>query len=291
MKIAGFTFIRNALVYDYPIVEAIQSILPICDQVFVAVGDSRDATRALVSSIAPDKVIILDTEWDDTLREGGRVLAQETNKIFRYIPEDYDWCFYIQGDEVLHEEGYPVLLQKMKDYLPRPDIDGLLLSYRHFYGSYDYLGANTRWYRKEIRVIKNNKAIYSYKDAQGFRKQGNLKLNVAEVPAFMHHYGWVKEPVSMQKKKQDFNKLYHDDAWIQKNIVCADQFDYDAIDALLPFEGTHPRVMRSRIEQKNWKFTRDLSKNKMACKHKFKLWVEKWTGYRPGEYKNYILVK
>jgi hypothetical protein len=291
MKIAGFTFIRNALVYDYPIVEAIQSILPICDQVYVAVGDSQDQTRELVSRIAPDKVIILDTKWDDTLREGGRVLAQETNKIFQYIPEDYDWCFYIQGDEVLHEEGYAPLLQKMKDYLSRTDIDGLLLSYRHFYGSYDYLGANTRWYRKEIRVIKNNKAIYSYKDAQGFRKKGNLKLCVAEVPAYMHHYGWVKEPVSMQKKKQDFNKLYHDDAWIQKNIVCADQFDYDAIDALLPFEGTHPRVMQSRIEQKNWKFTRDPSMNKMACKHRFKLWVEKWTGYRPGEYKNYILVK
>ncbi len=291
MKIAGFTFIRNAITYDYPIAEAIRSILPICDKVFVAVGNSQDDTRALVESIDPKKVILLDTVWDDSMREGGKVLALETDKVFQSIPKEYDWCFYIQGDEIFHEEGKEVLREKMAEYLNRSDVDGLLLLFRHFYGSYDYLGANTRWYRKEIRLVKNNKDIYSYKDAQGFRKKGNKKLRVAEVPVYVHHYGWVKEPVSMQKKKQDFNKLYHNDDWIEKNIAPADSFDYSEIDALLPFKGTHPLVMQSRIEQKNWKFTRDPSQNKMAWKHRAKLWVEKWTGYRPGEYKNYIWVK
>jgi hypothetical protein len=44
MKVSGFTFIRNAIKYDYPIVEAIQSILPLCDEVVVAVGNSEDET-------------------------------------------------------------------------------------------------------------------------------------------------------------------------------------------------------------------------------------------------------
>lgn len=48
MKVCGFTFIRNAEKYDFPIVEAITSILPICDKFVVAVGESEDNTRAII---------------------------------------------------------------------------------------------------------------------------------------------------------------------------------------------------------------------------------------------------
>ena len=61
MKVAGFTFIKNALIYDYPIVEAIQSILPLCDEVVVAVGKSEDKTLELIQSIHPSKIRIIET--------------------------------------------------------------------------------------------------------------------------------------------------------------------------------------------------------------------------------------
>ena len=102
MKLVGFTIVRNALKYDYPIVESINSILPIVDEYVVAVGNSEDETRKLIESIGSSKIRIVDTVWDDSLREGGRVLAEETNKAFDAIT-DADWCFYLQGDEVVHE--------------------------------------------------------------------------------------------------------------------------------------------------------------------------------------------
>src|SRR4051812_7886767 len=105
MKVSGFSFIKNAIKYQYPVVEALRSILPVCDEVVVAVGRSDDDTRNLVASIDP-KIRIIDTEWDETLKEGGRVLAVETDKAFHAVSPDADWCFYIQGDEVLHEDGY-----------------------------------------------------------------------------------------------------------------------------------------------------------------------------------------
>src|SRR6187399_221249 len=105
MKVVGFSFIKNAVKMQYPIVEAIQSILPICDEVIVAVGRSEDTTRELVASLG-DKVKIIDTVWDTSLREGGRVLAAETDKAFQAIAKDADWCVYIQGDEVMHEDGH-----------------------------------------------------------------------------------------------------------------------------------------------------------------------------------------
>ena len=100
MKVSGFTFIRNAIKFDYPIVEAITSILPLCDEFIVAVGRSEDETIQLIKNIPSDKIKIIETVWDDTLREGGRVLADETNKAFKQISKDSDWAFYIQGDEL-----------------------------------------------------------------------------------------------------------------------------------------------------------------------------------------------
>ena len=85
MKVSGFTFVRNAIKYDYPVVEAIRSLLPICDEFIVAVGNSEDDTRNLVLSIGDPKIRIVDTIWDDSMREGGKVLAIETNKAFDAI--------------------------------------------------------------------------------------------------------------------------------------------------------------------------------------------------------------
>ena len=83
MKISGFTFIRNAIKYNYPIIEAIQSILPICDDFYVAVGKSEDNTWELIKNINPEKVKIVETVWDELVCDGGRVYALETNKVFQ----------------------------------------------------------------------------------------------------------------------------------------------------------------------------------------------------------------
>jgi len=104
MKVSGFTFVRNAVLYDYPIVEAIQSILPLCDELVVAVGNSDDETLELIQSISNPKIKIIETIWDDSLRKGGAVLAVETQKAFEAISSKSDWAVYIQGDEVIHEK-------------------------------------------------------------------------------------------------------------------------------------------------------------------------------------------
>ena len=290
MKVTGFSFVKNALIYDYPVVEAIKSILPICDDFVVAVGKSDDKSLALIQSIDPDKIRIVETVWDESLREGGKVLAVETDKAFQAISEDSDWAFYIQGDEVVHEKYLPVIRRQMEKFKNDDGVDGLLFHYQHFYGSYDYVGDAKSWYPNEIRVIKNNKSIYSYKDAQGFRKGDNQKLNVVPIEAFMYHYGWVKEPEAMQRKQENFNKLWHDDKWVDDNIVKADAFDYGReLRQLHRFDGTHPEVMKARIEEKNWKFDYDLTHNKKTPKDRVKGLLKK-IGIDTS-YRNYEIVK
>lgn len=284
MKVSGFSFIRNAIKYDYPIVEAITSILPICDEVVVAVGNSDDATLELIKNIDP-KIRIIETVWDDSLLDG-LVLSNETNKAFEAVSKDTDWCFYIQGDEALHEDYIPIVKKAMEEYKDQENVDGLLFNYKHFYGSFDYVASSTKWYRREIRVIKNNSAIYSYGDAQGFRKNKNQKLNVKYIDAYIYHYGWVRPPEKMQLKSNSFEKLYHGAKASSVDI------DYSKIDVLTLFNQNHPSVMKERISNKNWKFDQDISKTNYTVKELFKQAIKKITGgYILGEYKNYKIIK
>lgn len=288
MKVVGFSFIRNAVKFDYPIVESITSILPICDEFIIALGNSDDNTEDLIKSIDSNKIRIIHTTWDDSLRKGGKVLAVETNKAFNQI-KDANWAFYIQGDEVIHEKYLPIIKESMEKWKDDQKVEGLLLNYTHFYGSYDFVGDSRRWYRREIRIVRADKNISSYKDAQGFRKN-ERKLNVKHINAWVYHYGWVKPPFEQQEKQKYFNTLWHDEDWIKKNVKQTNQFDYSTIDSLSLFEGTHPMVMQKRINKLNWKFDFDPTKKNFGLKTKMLHWIEKKSGWRIGEYKNYKII-
>lgn len=289
MKVTGFSFIRNGIKLDYPIVEAIQSILPICDDFVVAVGNSEDDTLNLIKSIDPQKIRVIETVWDDSLRENGAVLAVETNKAFQAIGYDTDWAFYIQGDEVIHEKFLRVIKEAMLAYKDDKRVEGLLFNYQHFYGSYDYIGASNSWYKEEIRVIRNDKTIYSFKDAQGFRKGDNEKLKVIAIPAFVNHYGWVKDPRAMQQKQESFHKLWHDDDWMEKNVAKAETFEYEKhVSQLTRFKDSHPKVMEERLKRVNWKFDFDISMSKRSTKDRLKDLLL-LIGINPN-YQNYKLI-
>jgi hypothetical protein len=283
--VSGFTFIRNAIKLDYPVKEAILSILPLVDEMVVAVGQSDDKTRDLIASLGA-KIRIVDTLWDESLREGGKVLADETNKAFDAVSEQADWCFYIQGDECIHEKYHSHILQQMRLYKEDSRVEGLLFDYAHFYGSYDYLGDSRTWYRKEIRIVKNNKEIRSYKDAQGFRKNGK-KLNVKQIAAEVYHYGWVRHPKYQMAKLREANKLWHNDEYIDQKFDASKDFDYSEIDSIKLFTGTHPEVMQHRISKMNWSFDKDPTVKSFGLKLKLLFGIEKFTGWRVGEYRNY----
>lgn len=291
MKVSGFTFIRNAITNDYPIVQAIESILPLCDEFIVAVGRSEDETLTLIKNIQSDKIKIIETVWDENVKKGGQAFALETDKAYREIAPDTDWAFYIQGDECVHEKYHPLIKKEMEQYLNDNAVEGLLFKYLHFYGSYDYTAISRRWYRYEIRLLKYNKDIRSYRDAQGFRKNGR-KINVKPIEAYIYHYGWVKPPKGLGNKVRNFNKFYQNRTETTPEIQTNAEFDYGNADRLIKFTDTHPKVMQQRINAVNWKFSFDpiRLKNKMSLRRKFLQLIEDITGWRIGEYKNYTKI-
>jgi hypothetical protein len=290
MKIAGFTIIKNAVVNDFPIVEAIKSILPVVDEMIVLIGDSTDATIALIESIGDPKIKIHHSVWDKNLRKGGVVLAVETDKAFQYIDASFDWAFYIQGDEVVHEKYHPAIIEACHKYKTDVAVQGLLFNYKHFFGTYDYVGDSRKWYAHEVRIIRNNKKITAYRDAQGFRI-GKTKLPVAAINAAIYHYGWVKSPEQMRKKQKESSVFWHDDTQMEKIISSPDYYDFSGFDSLEKFTDTHPIVMKERIIQKNWAIDLDISKKKFSLKNLILYYFEKWTGIRPFDFRNYKIIR
>jgi hypothetical protein len=290
MKIAGFTIIKNAVKNDYPIVEAIRSILPVVDHMIVLVGDSVDDTIGLINSIGDSKIQIHHSVWDRSLRSGGTVLADETNKAFDLVGDEYDWAFYIQGDEVIHEKYHAAIRTACEQYTYDKRVEGLLFEYLHFYGSYDYVGDSRKWYSHEVRIIRNDKSIRSFKDAQGFRKKGE-KIKVKAIDAVVYHYGWVKDPEQMMKKQKDVAVFWNDEEAMKNYAHVPDRYDFTEYDSLAKFTETHPVVMRDRITRKNWQLELDTSKKKFSLKEKLLYRFEKLTGIRLFDFRNYILLR
>ena len=266
MTISGFTFARNSQKYYFPIKESIQSILPIVDEFIVALGDcqSDDRTREEIESIGSPKIRMIDTKWNLEDFPKNTVYAQQTD--ISKADCKGDWLFYLQNDEVIHEKEHEGIISACQKYLADEHIEGLLFEYLHFWGDYDHYHKAHNWYPREIRIMKNDPAIHSWKDAQSFRRfsefncsysdyqkrKHSVKLKVARINATVFHYGWVRPPVIMTIKARTGNPTLAqiDLKGVRKPIP--DVFDYGPLDRLAVYQGTHPSVMKERMGQFTW---------------------------------------
>ena len=295
MRIDGFTFVRNGIKMGYPFVASIKSILPVVDRIFVVVGDSTDGTRKAVEDINDKKIVIIDSVWDEEMRQSGKIFKEQTNLGLKEC--DADWLLHIQADEVILEDSRDALIDSMKKADAMDDVDGLLFPYYHFWGDYDHIRHTRRTHPFEIRAFKNNRNVKSYKDSQGFRifntddnDEAGVKMKVILAPVHIYHYSYTRHPKLMRNKANYFDRFWHNNSWIKKHQV-QDEFDFNDVDKLEVFTKKHPKYMSEVIAQKDWDFVYDKSKSNMNIKDKFHNAWEKLFGYRLFSYKNYILIK
>jgi hypothetical protein len=313
MGISGFSFVRNGMKLYYPVTESIRSILPICEEFVVAVGrgDEDDTTRRAIEAIGDPKIRIIDTVWDEAHYDRGIVNAVQTDIAKQACTGD--WLFYLQADEVVHEKYLPAIEARCRDLLDRPEVEGLLFAYKHFWGDYGHYHDGHGWYPFEIRLIRNLPGIHSYQSAQSFRyfdaydnprqARGTRKLRVARVDAEIYHYGWVRPPHLMQVKRRALDTVHWGRARAAEHYDKAPRvFDYGPMDRLAVFEGTHPAVMKTRVEQMDWQgmlqATGSPNPHREPHKHerlKYMLltFIENRLlgGRRIGTFKNYVLLE
>jgi len=239
VKISGFTIVRNAVKLNYPVVESIRSILPICDEFIVNVGDSEDSTLALIKSIDSPKIRIIQTVWN--MSQGSAVLSEQTNIALKECRGD--WAFYLQTDEVIHEDDLNKLKCWMRYYLNKKDVDALRFWWFHFYGSFWRYRIDLGWYQKQDRIIRNNGQVESYGDAFGFRRIDGKPLRTRLTFCYLYHYGWVNSDEAIQKRFDNASAI----GYMDKQMNIAKAGDYGDLDRFPAYGGTHPTVMKERI--------------------------------------------
>ena len=291
MKVSGFTFVRNGNFLGYPFVPAICSLLPLCDEIIVNVPRSTDDTLAAVKAIGSPKIKIIETEWDDNARTGGLALSHHTNLALEQCTGD--WCVYIQADEVLHEETVPLIRQTMEREWKNPAVQGLIVDYTHFYGSYWTQTCGFGWYPQEVRVVRHDKTIRSNSDAQSFRTVDGEKLNVKKSGGHYFHYGHARHPKMAAQRLREAARLWHDDATVEKMCDRPACF-YEDNQKVKPFTGTHPAVMRDIVAAADWTYH---SRNPLLRLNRRYFWkdvallIKHCTGIEIGVHRNFRLIR
>lgn len=288
--LSGFTIVRNAVKLDFPIVPAIRSILEVCDEVVVNVGRSEDDTRDLVASVGDPRVRILDSVWDFSKKN--EMLSQETLKAMAACRGR--WGIYIQADEVLHEDGARILREKTQEWDADPQVEGLLVRYLHFYGGFDIVATNRRWYRREVRCIRlgNGYDIRPYQGAQGFRVGPEYrKIRARLTDAVMFHYGWARPARAIREKLEISKTIY---PWSRERSAREQERGYlEWLPLLKPFAGSHPRAARDWVRERIVDPDRRIGPRRLRWEHlRFYVsdWIERLTGERVFEFRNYVRV-
>jgi len=296
MKISGFTFIRNGSALGYPFVPAIRSLLPLCDEVIVNVPQSTDDTLAAVKAIGDPKIRIVESEWDEAMRTRGLAMSHHTNIALRECTGD--WCVYIQGDEVVHERSLPAMRETMERELANPVVQGLLVDYTHFYGSYWTYAYSFGWYQSEVRVVRRDASIRSGGDAQGFRTTANEKLRVKRSGGQYYHYGHALHPEQARIKRENFLKLSRDDAAVAQEIKNRPKDFYDEDQKVKRFTGTHPEVMKAIVAAANWTYEPKSPLIRLPKSYRrdyfwedVAMLIRRCTGISIGVHKNYRLIR
>jgi glycosyltransferase involved in cell wall biosynthesis len=299
MKISGYSYIRNGFTYGYPFLKSIQSILPICDEFVIAVGDSTDGTREAIENLGSSKIRIIDTVWDENLRSSGKIFAQQANIALKEITGDY--AFHIQADEIIHENDLNKIYEHIKELENNPQYEGLLFDFLNFYGNYNFLNNSRHQHKKEIRVFRNYMNVFAYRDSQGVRRYPSwddyvnghkgIKLKVKYINIPVYHYSHVRNPLTMHNKVKFFASFYYSDSDLEKKFQSKQEFDYyNSVDRVKPFDGVHPKLMEEVIAKENWPFDPSKVRKNLGIKKTLIYWIEAKLNHRFGEYKNYKIV-
>lgn len=254
MKISGFTFLKNGSILGYPFIQSIQSILPLVDEFIVNVGASEDDTLERLEELqreeGGEKIKIIQSTWCEKMVSKGYIYGQQ--KMIAQFQCSGDWAFYLEADEVLHEQDLAHIKEAMQTYLEDSDIEALAFHYRHFYGNAHTYAYSSGWYRTEVRAIKTSVRSYApdglfWVVLDGSNKAGRYPKAVL-TQAQIYHYGWIRSEEKMTLKHSKVAKY-----WKHK----PNTYDYSEIDSevLRKFSGTHPKVAQQWLEENTLDFS------------------------------------
>ena len=286
MRISAFTFIKNGQILGYPFLQSIQSVLPIVDEFIINVGESEDDTLSLIESISSPKIRIIRSRWNDNIKDRGYVYGQQ--KMISQFNCSGDWAFYIEGDEVYHENELEKIKKSMEVNLNDLNVEALVFDFYHFYGNSNSYIDSPGWYRNEARIIRNSIRSYAPDGLFWLVLDSNKKgryPRAKHTGAHCYHYGWIRSEEQMNLKSKKVKKY-----WGENH----ERIDYSQMDQSIikEFKGTHPNIIKKWLPKDSGIYRADANYklNKKQKKHRLMIQLEKFFGLELSK-KHYKLIR
>lgn len=249
---------------DYPLEECILSINPIADEIIIINGDHypRKEMEMVIDKLAinadelGDKIKMYDLPWNDAMRINMFTIANSAG--MAQCTKDY--VLWLDADEVIHEDDYEKIYKCME-----LGMDAYSFRTIHFYRDYNHFKIPKGiWYNHRPKLFKNGLGIWDgyqswidgigklkcdytsdlitwdYKPVHSFSKKTTISI---------YHYGWVMSDKVVLEKKNRTETRFHPD-WVPLT-----KWEWNMSDTE-EFKGTHPAVMKDRIERFNYETIR-----------------------------------
>lgn len=270
MKISAFTFLRNALINGYPFEESIKSVLPIVDEFVCVIGESADETLERVLGINSPKIRIIQTVWNESMRDRGFVYGQQ--KMIGQYNCTGDWAIYLEGDEVFHEDEVFNIREMIEQCHDDLEVEALYFDFLHFYGSPSQVGI--AGYRRAPRVIRNTIRSYAPDGLFWVVMEKNKRGRYPKAKhgqATIYHYGHCRSIKKMAEKVKQVGRYW---GKVDQNFI-----DYGDIDVseLRPFDGEHPAIMSRWLNmeaEKNFVQNASYKVSMRNWRNRLRFWLE-----------------
>jgi glycosyltransferase involved in cell wall biosynthesis len=273
MKISGFTFIRNGSILGYPYIESIQSLINLCDEVIVAVGNSDDDTLTQIRKLNSNKLKIIETQWNEIITDRGYTYAQQ--KLIAQFNCTGDWAFYLECDEIIHEKDIPLIKQSLLENLHNKKVEAFVFNYHHFYGDINTIACSPRWYKKAPRIIRNTLRSWAPDGLFWLIMDKNKKGRYPKaklINCYLYHYGHVRLIKNMDEKNKRVEKYWG------KNPKKFETYANIDSSTLYKFEDTHPKIINNWLEncaEQNFTPNPNYKLSKREKKHRLMILINK----------------
>lgn len=197
--ISGFVCVRNAEIYDYCVVSAVKSLIPVCDEVVVCDGESTDRTLRRIEDIGDSRIRVITYPWKNPIAND-RFWVEWLNYARERL--DYDYQLTLDADEVLDPRSH----DKIREFAA----DGIC-------GLFDRLNF---WMDIRRLAPKNTvcgdtvarcgpSSLYCCSDEPSPAVTPNIRTNARYHPDLrIFHYGFVRDPSAFLRKSKDVQKMF-----------------------------------------------------------------------------------
>lgn len=209
--LGGASFIHNGIVQDYNYRETIDCLVELCDKVVIVDAGSTDGTyedlRSYIDEVNKPfyntRVLLIRASTEEWHAQQGREKLSFFSNI-AISALSTDWVFYLQMDEILHEDSFPYVRAAIEE----DGVDGYLVSRLNLWKDPHHM-LNVPQERKPVstEVIRLAKTKFRcFDDAESLAVDGVMGIfgDVNNIQIF--HMGFIRDKVKHLEKIKHMQK-------------------------------------------------------------------------------------